>query len=476
MKKIIFIFLILTANNFICQNAFLKYYNQDVGQFKYKLSFDRGEKILEVKDGYIIMGYNEEDEEKVTLGPTSPPDTTRPMFIKVDKQGNVLWNKRYENKTCSFGTANFIKTSNNEYIGVGGTLMPGDSCGYTVPEIIRTPDPQLYMQKINDNGNIVWQKTIGESINKTAQGADGITPTKDGNYFVIGSDDSYPWLLKINEQGDTLFTKKYPSLYGKGSVLISSLSDGYLIFSYFGSLISKINEQGDLLWTKNSPSPYGIVKPSKDGGFLFLTFIYQTAQTPFMTVITKIDKDLNFLWQKTYPVYGNNALCETNDGNYTIGQKDFAKVSPSGDVLWNKRFWGTNNITPWYYFLDVIQTSDGGFLATGFYDGDTFLIKTDCNGNLEWDTKSCLLETDKDVLIFPNPFTDQLIIQLPFINKDSDKVSLQITNALGQIIYSESFSNQNIFTLQTSPISQGIYFLTIFVNNSVYCTKKVIKQ
>lgn len=457
-----------------CQDAFLKYYNKDTGNLRYKKSFDQGQTLLEIKDGYLIVGYNEEDEEFVKTGIPSVCDTTRPMIIKIDKQGNVLWNKRYNNNTCLFSVNGLVKNNNNEYIGVGNTLMPGDTCGFSPNPY--SADLQIYMQKINDNGDLIWQKTIGESINKTPQGADCITPTKDGNYFVMAGDSYYPWLLKINEQGDTLFTKKYPTLYNAATRKISSISDGYLVFanSLTSGLVYKINEQGTLVWIKNLPFKSEGIRATQDGNFI-ISRIYQP-NVQIYTILTKIDKDVNILWESKYSTYANNSLCETKDDNYVLVNKDFTKVSTTNGIIWNKRFFGGNNVTPWYYINDVISTDDGGLLATGFYDGDTFLIKTDCNGNLEWDNSSCLLPTDKNVLIFPNPFNDILTIQLPLINKDTDKVRLQLTNTLGQIIFLENFDNRNIYTLQTSGFSDGVYVLTIFLNNSLYVTKKLVKS
>jgi hypothetical protein len=472
MVKQLYIFLILITQSVFCQQAFLKYYNK-VGD--YRLSYDRGQALLEVEDGYIVTGYIAEDEEYIHTGIKSITDTTRPMIIKVNKQGNVLWNKRYNNNTCNFSVNAFLKNAKNEYIGVGGSFTAGDTCGSS-PTNPYSVDLQLYMQKINDSGDLIWQKTIGESVNKTGQLGVGITPTKDGNYFAIGSDDGYPWLLKINEGGDSLWTKKYASLYGNGPASISSINDGYLIFTitYTNTYISKINEQGDLLWTKNLPFRAEALTQGANGNFI-LSRTYKPFIQVF-TIITNIDKEANVLWEKSYACHGTWALTFTNDGNYIIGAKDFAKVTPKGEILWNKRYWGANNITPSYYYLNVIATSDGGFLATGVYEMNTFLVKTDCNGNLEWDTNSCLLPTDKEVLIFPNPFYDNVTFQLPNINKDVDKVSIRITDLLGQILIYNNYENQNIFTLNLSTYAQGVYIYSVFVNGKIYKSDKIFKN
>lgn len=474
MKYLILIFFLFFGRTIFCQSTFFKYYNQDTGLLRYKLSFDRGLQLLEVTDGYIVMGYNAEDQEFVLTGIPSVSDTTRPMYIKVDKNGNVLWNKRYENNTCGFTTNEFIKNSNNQYIGVGSTLTFGDTCGFSpTPYIV---DNQLYIQKLNDSGDLVWQKTIGESINKTVQLAISITKTNDGNYFIIGQDNYYPWLLKINEQGDTLWTKKYQSLYNEDPIKIFSINDGYLIFTLNSSLstVSKIDEFGSLLWSKSLPFRIQTINKTENGNFLLLR--QENPSSIVYAIISKTDVDANILWEKSYTLYASNSICDTRDGNFIIANKDFAKVSETGDIIWNKRFWGTSNINPPYFIHNIISTNDGGYLTTGYYDGDTFLIKTDCNGNIVWDNSSCLLTTEKDVLLFPNPFNDIITIQIPSINKDLDKVKIKITNLLGQNIYSNDYSNQNIFTLYTNEFAQGLYIYSIIINNSIYKSGKIIKQ
>lgn len=77
---------------------------------------------------------------------------------------------------------------------------------------------------------------------------------------------------------------------------------------------------------------------------------------------------------------------------------------------------------------------------------------------------------------YPNPFKDQLTIRLPVSNSKNDKVTVKITNILGQEILKEDFSNKESFVLNTNTFSSGIYILTTYINNSAYSTQKIIKQ
>jgi PKD repeat protein len=108
-------------------------------------------------------------------------------------------------------------------------------------------------------------------------------------------------------------------------------------------------------------------------------------------------------WHRTYGGIGEERTCgwrsviETSDGGYALvgsttsfgaGNQDFwlVKTSVSGNVQWNRTY-GRLYIE---YANSVIQTSDGGYAVAGASWNqsrnafDLFLVKTDADGNMEW--------------------------------------------------------------------------------------------
>jgi len=100
-------------------------------------------------------------------------------------------------------------------------------------------------------------------------------------------------------------------------------------------------------------------------------------------------------WEKvigTKGKYYGTCVRQTRDGSYILtggknGDIYLAKLSLRGEILWEKTYGGEQRD----YGASVQETLDGGFIITGNTSsfgatyGDVFLIKTDSNGNKEWE-------------------------------------------------------------------------------------------
>ncbi|MFK7773571.1 MAG: M14 family zinc carboxypeptidase [Saprospiraceae bacterium] len=117
--------------------------------------------------------------------------------------------------------------------------------------------------------------------------------------------------------------------------------------------------------------------------------------------------------------------------------------------------------------------ADGGVEGDGFYFDDlTVNIVTESTSIEEEKAKVSSLQ------IFPNPFSQSLKVNLNLLEQ-GEKLELQMVNALGQVVLNEMYKDlptgNHLLEMENSSLSEGIYFLQIFLNGVNVGGQKVVK-
>lgn len=114
-----------------------------------------------------------------------------------------------------------------------------------------------------------------------------------------------------------------------------------------------------------------------------------------------------------------------------------------------------NNAGSWQIFLDSLQNSPR----------IDYLI--------DWNTTTDhLIKTDFSFLVFPNPFSNTLRIEVPE-NRAFD--SIIIWNSQGQQVYNESFQNRSQLTISTQKWRKGTYIIALLSDHKTV-RRKVFKR
>ena len=79
---------------------------------------------------------------------------------------------------------------------------------------------------------------------------------------------------------------------------------------------------------------------------------------------------------------------------------------------------------------------------------------------------------NEKIKFYPNPFSSQLIIELPQII--NSKYFLKLYNSMGQIIKSETITQSS--NIDVSELKQGVYFCEISNKGAVLQRKKLVKN
>lgn len=130
------------------------------------------------------------------------------------------------------------------------------------------------------------------------------------------------------------------------------------------------------------------LKSTEDGGFIATGQHEGNGSAGGCDVyVYRVDECGNILWFRLYGSGGSEggkSIVETSDGGFIVSGHwadavgFVMRLNSAGDLLWFKRFDGTD----WIFYAN--ELSDGGVIAAGRNGGAVALMRCDINGNLLW--------------------------------------------------------------------------------------------
>lgn len=387
MKKIcLFILAILFVNQTtFAQITFQKGYGG--------VSLEEAKSIYQTYDhGYIIAGHSYSFGQGVWDA----------YLIKTDSLGEILW-------TWTFGDSDFDYIYSVTEAADSGIV----AVGYTFN--FNSANKDIYLIKTNASGTLLWSKTIGWPGDDEGH---SVRQTFDGGFIICGEailNGRGACLIKTDSNGDVIWSKKYDEVnfpgydeYGfsaeqttdSGFIMLGSAENSFCVG---GSdiYLTKTDSSGNIQWNKlfgGTDHEFGYsVKQTTDGGFILTGTTLSYGAGNEDAYLIKTDANGDTLWCKTYGGVLRDycySVSQTTDGGYILtgysenfgaGGNDYylIKLNGNGTLQWSKTF-GANSDERAY---DVIQTVDGGYAVAGSTDGlgleatSFYIIKTDINGN-----------------------------------------------------------------------------------------------
>jgi hypothetical protein len=173
-------------------------------------------------------------------------------IIRLDPNGDSLWTRRFGQIGENDGGQSIIELSDNGFLAVGS----GRNAGNT----------DLYMVKVNSDGDEQWTKHYGGSNAETGY---GVVELSDGGFIITGSTSSGSignsdlWLLRTDSDGDTLWTRKYDFHGGmdRGDAIVSATDGDFVIGgrtwngTYANLLGLRVDSLGNQIWASEFGTP-----------------------------------------------------------------------------------------------------------------------------------------------------------------------------------------------------------------------------
>ncbi|MCK4311593.1 MAG: hypothetical protein KAW88_02540, partial [Candidatus Cloacimonetes bacterium] len=282
-----------------------------------------------------------------------------------------------------------------QYAEGRGIQVTPDS-GYIACGFIGSVDEEdYYLVRVNSDGDTLWTRRY-DFFNGGNEALYSVDLASDGGYVTTGYGD---WngtslkcfILKVNSVGDTVWSRTYN--VKQGTSIFHTSDDGYIITgggSSVGYMLLKINSEGDEMWTGIYGNGWSWdVHQTTDGGYI-CTGDDGAGPTTHLIKAVRTNADGDSIWSKTFYGGRGNSVRQTDDGGFIISgyTRDFGpclrpcliKTNADGDTLWTKLYTTPESYCTGSY---VRQTTDEGYIHAESGSVD-ILRKTDSEGSTIW--------------------------------------------------------------------------------------------
>jgi len=231
--------------------------------------------IIQTKSGDFIVGGHTD-----TLG-EGWRGSTNIWLLKLNLYGEIVWQKTYGGYESEYyySSDSYIKETHD-----GGYIVGAHTASYGAGSL------DFWILKLNVDGEVEWQKTYGGG---GVEEASSILETDEGGYIVAGNSSSFGegfrdiWIIKLTDQGETEWQKRYGGNdrddWYLSPQILQAESGGYIVACIYhrlgeresSILILKLSATGIVQWQKiiKGIDFLGSIsfKPTTDGGYILAT-------------------------------------------------------------------------------------------------------------------------------------------------------------------------------------------------------------
>ncbi|MFN4233824.1 MAG: T9SS type A sorting domain-containing protein [Bacteroidia bacterium] len=310
-------------------------------------------------NGSTALSVAHSGNEYIITGQVVTSDYRALRVIKIDSLGDTVWDKSYADSLDVYftGRAAMVKTSDGAYV-IGGSYVYDTATINTA---------QSVLIKINEDGDTLWRKFYDGPFFDVFR---GIANTKDSGFIAVGeycinSFNTVPklYLVKIDSAGNEQWRKVYPSANSEAGWSVQQTFDG-------GYIIGG--------WKGNSSDRYNFVVKTDSLGEIEWTRFYNS-DSEGACYITQLS-DSNYIISSIYGKFIDNE----------VGfQAYLRKIDTAGSQIWLKYY---GDIGPERFYSRVIEsnkkiTAVGENIDLTSNTLFSWMLQTDINGNQQWDRK-----------------------------------------------------------------------------------------
>lgn len=447
---------------------------------------DRGNSITaDAKEDIYITGYFQ-DTVNFDLGKgmhNLVSNSYSDIFIqKLDSDGNFIWVKQMGNTSSGSQSTSITTDSQGNIYSTGEFWNTIDlDPGTGIFTLTSGGGPDIYIQKLNSNGNFIWAKQMGGIDSEYSV---FITTDMHANVYTTGFFNN----TADFDPGSTIFNC---TSNGASDIFIQKL-DSNGIFQWAKQIGGKGYDDGtSIICDSNGDvftngifqnTVYFDTSVSYTSNGLYDGFIQKLNQcsSKFIPATLSINACHSYsLHNQTFTKTGTYSQIVGCDSIITI---NITILSTDASVEINGMNLIANNPEALYQWIDcnkgnmpIIGDTYQSFTpkANGKYA--VIVTKNGCS-----DTSSCYNLTsvgiinksvEDKIVIYPNPFSLTSTLKT---NENLKDATLTVYNSFGQQVKQIKNINGQTMTLHRGNLPSGLYFLRLSQNNKTYTLDKFV--
>jgi hypothetical protein len=323
-------------------------------------NMERAHDLEQTSDGgYIVVGEAASNDGDLTHN-----NGERDFWVvKVNASGDLIWQKSYGGSAGDIART-VLQTSDGGYIVAGETASSDGDIG------INNGAMDFWILRLDSLGEMVWEKSFGGS---GWDSAESICATSDGAFLVVGGSESSDgdltlnqgdkdyWAVKIDTNGNLLWQK---SLGGSDWDLAYSvqqtLDGGYILAGESRSSDGDVDQSHKM---ESGPSPFYRAHGNRD---YWIVKLDSAGTIGWQWLFGGSDWDAGRSVHETldegYIVAGFSNSTDVdvtgNNGNWDFW---LVRLNYSGDIMWQTSLGGSAHDLA----QSVRQTNDGGYVVAG---------------------------------------------------------------------------------------------------------------
>jgi hypothetical protein len=279
-----------------------------------------GTSIIRVSDGTLAIGGQASSLDGQGIDA---------YLMKVDLEGNELWSARFGGPLDERASV-VLETPDNGYLLVGNVVDPADAvsnpgaAGYTGFD----GRSSVYLVRTDGDGNELWSRVHDNGANVLARS--GIR-MPGGDFLLLATITYFPdpdddlYLVRVNPNGDEVWSRTWKDGRASGFDLIHTSDGNYIIAGSYASsddtdrstadfLFIKVDPEGKEMWSRTHGDPGMIdyadaITETADGCYVAAgdrTKSFFTRSEDL--VLVKIDESGALLWERTFETATHNML------------------------------------------------------------------------------------------------------------------------------------------------------------------------